>query len=353
MDEILLNLHMHTFYSDGNASHAEIAEAAMRAGLDAVIVTDHNVWVNGPEGYYQNGNKRVLLLVGEEIHDQARVPQKNHLLVFGANRELAAHAADTQKLLEAVWLNKGLSFFAHIIDPPAPAVYQDDLSWESWDVRGYNGIELWNGLSEYKSLLKSKLHAIYYAFNFPRIAHGPFQEALERWDNLLTKGKVVAIGGSDAHALPGKLGPIRKTVFKYEEHFRAINNHLLLPTKLSGDLVEDRRLVMETLRLGRLFIGYDLPAPTSGFRFTAQGKENSVQMGEEISARYGVTLQVRLPRPVECRLVKDGKVIKTWQNRETAAHITTEPGIYRIEAYIHYLGRLRGWIFSNPIYVIP
>jgi hypothetical protein len=52
-------------------------------------------------------------------------------------------------------------------------------------------------------------------------------------------------------------------------------------------------------------------------------------------------------------LVKDGKVIKTWQNRETAAHITTEPGIYRIEAYIHYLGRLRGWIFSNPIYVIP
>lgn len=353
MDEILLNLHMHTHYSDGNASHAEIAEAAIRAGLDAVIVTDHNVWVNGPEGYYQNGNKRVLLLVGEEIHDQARVPQKNHLLVFGANRELATHAADTQKLLEAVWLNKGLSFFAHIIDPPAPAVYQDDLSWESWEVQGYNGIELWNGFSEYKSLIKSKLHAIYYAFNFPRIARGPFPEALQRWDNLLTKGRVVAIGGSDAHALPGKLGPLRRTVFTYEEHFRAINNHLLLPAKLSGDHVEDCRMVLEALRLGRLFIGYDLPASTSGFRFSANGKENSVQMGEEISARNGVTLQVRLPRPVECRLVKDGKVIKIWQKRETAAHITTEPGIYRIEAYIHYLGRLRGWIFSNPIYVIP
>jgi hypothetical protein len=30
---------------------------------------------------------------------------------------------------------------------------------------------------------------------------------------------------------------------------------------------------------------------------------------------------------------------------------TTEPGIYRVEATIHYLGRMRGWIYSNPIYI--
>jgi hypothetical protein len=74
-------------------------------------------------------------------------------------------------------------------------------------------------------------------------------------------------------------------------------------------------------------------------------------MGEEISSRNGVTLQIRLPLPTECRLVKDGKVIKTWQKRETCTHITTEPGAYRVEAYIEYKGRRRGWIFSNPIYV--
>jgi hypothetical protein len=74
-------------------------------------------------------------------------------------------------------------------------------------------------------------------------------------------------------------------------------------------------------------------------------------MGEEISCRSGVTLQVRLPRPAEARLVKDGKVIKTWHKRETCTHITTEPGVYRVEVYLEYLGRLRGWIFSNPIYV--
>ncbi|HEX7975394.1 MAG TPA: hypothetical protein VF498_13380, partial [Anaerolineales bacterium] len=61
--------------------------------------------------------------------------------------------------------------------------------------------------------------------------------------------------------------------------------------------------------------------------------------------------QIRLPRPCECRLIKDGKAIKTWQKRDTCTYITTEPGVYRVEAYIEYLGRLRGWIFSNPIYV--
>jgi predicted metal-dependent phosphoesterase TrpH len=53
MHEIVVNLHMHTPFSDGHGTHAEIARAAMSAGLDAVIVTDHNVWVNGVQGYYR------------------------------------------------------------------------------------------------------------------------------------------------------------------------------------------------------------------------------------------------------------------------------------------------------------
>ena len=101
MHEIVVNLHMHTTYSDGHGSHADIAEAALRSGLDAVIVTDHNVWVNGPQDYYKNGDQKVLMLIGEEIHDQARDPQKNHLLVFGAEKELATLASDPRHLLAA------------------------------------------------------------------------------------------------------------------------------------------------------------------------------------------------------------------------------------------------------------
>ena len=64
MPEIVVNLHMHTRFSDGAGMHADIAAAAMKAGLDAVIVTDHNVLVNEPAGYYKDGNRRVLLMVG-------------------------------------------------------------------------------------------------------------------------------------------------------------------------------------------------------------------------------------------------------------------------------------------------
>ncbi|HQE98760.1 MAG TPA: PHP domain-containing protein, partial [Anaerolineae bacterium] len=69
------NLHIHSVYSDGSGRHAEIAEAAAAAGLNFVIVTDHNVRVEGLEGYYG----RVLLLIGEEAHNSRRRPQANHL----------------------------------------------------------------------------------------------------------------------------------------------------------------------------------------------------------------------------------------------------------------------------------
>ena len=352
MYELVTNMHMHTRYSDGQGSHAEIAQAALRAGLDVVIVTDHNVLVSGPEDYYQDGERRVLMLVGEEIHDQARQPQKNHLLVVGAGRELANLAHDTPRLLEAVRQAGGMAFIAHPVDPEAPAFHEADLSWVDWQVQGYNGIELWNAMSEFKSLLKSRLHAMYYAFNPDAIAHGPFESSLRKWDELLAQGRrVAAVGGSDAHALPARMGPLRRKLFPYDFHFRAINTHLYTPTPLKGDLAEDRRMVLDALGRGRSFIGYDLPASTRGFRFTAQGKESMAWMGDEIPCQYGVTIQVRLPLPTECRLIKDGKVIKTWLKRETCTHITTEPGVYRVEAYIEYLGRRRGWIFSNPIYV--
>jgi len=353
MQELTINLHMHTRFSDGHVTHDEIAQAALAAGIDVVIVTDHNVWVNGPEKHYKDGDKRVLLLVGEEIHDQTREPQKNHMLVFGAGRELSTLAYDPNRLIDGVRQAGGLAFIAHPVDPPSKTFGEPDISWVNWDVQGYHGIELWNGMSEFKSLLKSKLHAAYYAFNPRRIAHGPFPQTLRLWDDLLAEGRrVVAVGGSDAHALPGRMGPVKRTLFPYTFHFKSINTHLLVPQPLSGDLFEDRRLVLEALRQGHAFIGYDLPAPTQGFRFTAQGKEGISHMGDELCSQGGVTFQIRLPRRTECRLIKDGKPVKVWTRRDTCTYITSEPGVYRVEVYIHYLGYRRGWIFSNPIYVI-
>lgn len=352
MYEVVVNLHMHTRYSDGSGLHKDIAAAASKTDVDAVIVTDHNILVNGFEGYYKEKRKKVLLLVGEEVHDQARDPQKNHLLVFGANREMAAFADDPQNLIHQVRGAGGLSFLAHPDDPAAKAFNETDISWEDWSVQNYTGIELWNALSELKTVVPTKLHGVFYAYFPAFVAHQPIPATLARWDGMLSSGKkVVAVGGSDAHAMHMSLGILHRVIFPYEFHFRCVNTHALLSEPLSGEASRDKALIYKALAEGRCFIGYDLPASTRGFRFTAQGRDASVSMGAEISAKGGVTLQARLPSHAEIRLLKDGAVIQTWKKQIACTHITTEAGVYRIEVYRRYLGKRRGWIYSNPIYV--
>ncbi len=352
MHEIVVNLHMHTRYSDGSGTHKDIAKAALGTGVDAVIVTDHNVLVQGMEGYYKEKNKRVLMLIGEEIHDQDRDPQKNHLLAFGAGRELATFADDPQLLINQVRDSSGLAFLAHPDDPAAPLFNETDISWEDWSVQNYTGIELWNALSELKTVIPTKLHAAFLAYFPAFIAHGPIPATLAKWDELLSDGqRVVAIGGSDAHALHLSIGPLSRIIFPYGFHFQTVNTHLFLTGPLTGDSNPDRKLVYEAMGNGRAFIGYDLPASTKGFRFTAQGRDKTVIMGEEIPAKGGVTLQAKLPFPAELRLIKDGQLLQKWDMQTACTHITTEPGVYRIEAHKSYLGRKRGWVYSNPIYV--
>jgi len=351
MHELIVNLHMHTRYSDGAGTHADLGQAALKTNVDVLLVTDHNTWVQGVDAYYRAGKRRVLLLAGEEIHDQGRDPQKNHLLAFETKRELAHLAHDPQNLVDAIRRSGGLCFIAHPVDPAMPAFGETDISWEAWNVAGFTGIELWNGFSELKAVAKGKLEAILYAFFPETIPHGPLPETLTIWDSLLAKRRrIVAIGGSDAHARPASLGPIHRIVFPYEYHFSTINTHVLTPAPLSGDMSKDRKMIFAALAGGRCFVGYDLPAPTKGFRFSARGRESTAIMGDEISLDNTVTLQAKFPSKTEIRLLKDGKCIQTSRS-ETLVHVTEQPGVFRIEAYINFLGKRRGWIFSNPIYV--
>ena len=352
MPEIVVNLHMHTRYSDGSGTHKDIAKAALNAGVDVVIVTDHNVLVHGLEGYYREGNRRLLVLIGEEIHDQDRDPQKNHLLAFGAGRELATFADDPQLLINQVRESGGLSFLAHPDDPAAPAFNETDISWVDWSVENYTGIELWNALSELKTVIPSKLHGAFYAYFPAFVARQPIPATLSKWDELLSQGhRVVAIGGSDAHAMHMSMGPLHRIIFPYEFHFRAVNTHVILTGPLTGDSNTDRKLVYDAMGNGRAFIGYDLPASTKGFRFTGQGRDKTVIMGEEIPAKGGVTLQAKVPFPADLRLIKNGQILQKCDRQTACTYITTEPGVYRVEAYKNYLGQKRGWIYSNPIYV--
>jgi len=147
------------------------------------------------------------------------------------------------------------------------------------------------------------------------------------------------------------IGPFKFTIFPYTFHFSAINNHLLLKDELNGSLVEDEKKVYQALKNGNSFIGYDLPASTKGFSFSVAEGAKSVSMGESISIEQGATIRVKLPQKTEIRLICNGNVLYESHNADLLAFPITEPGAYRVECYIKFLGKRRGWIFSNPIYV--
>ena len=342
--ELIGNLHTHTPFSDGEWYHAQIAEAAAHAGLDFIATTDHNVWVKGPEGYHGD----VLVLVGEEVHDNQRQPQANHMLVYGADAEMCLYADSPQGLIDAARQRHALTFIAHPIDPPLPFMGEDDLSWVDWEVEGYTGIELWNYMSEFKGRIPNWLMAIWYAFNPHLAIRGPLRKSLILWDRLLSSGRRVnAIGGADAHGFTLSLGPFSRTVFPYEYLFRCVNIHLLVAGPLGRDVAAGKQSIYDALARGHCWVGYDLAAPTKGFRFRARSMANSAGIGDEIRRAGAVNFEVETPARGNIRLIRAGKGVVARSKGRTLKYTTAEAGAYRVEV----TRGGKGWIYSNPIYV--
>ena len=364
MHELVGNMHIHTPYSDGVKYHQAIAEEALAAQLDFIIVTDHNIWLGGLERYVQKGEKRLLLLIGEEIHDNRREPQCNHLLVYGAEGELSPLARHPQALIDGVNEAGGFAFLAHP-DTYAFSLFGGcvDLGWHSWEVTGYVGMELWNYMSSFTNeigrsvglnapdTLLNRLRLLPLAFEPDRWIDGPEPATLARWDALLARGqKVAVIGNSDAHGTIIRLGPIEKEIYPYEFLFRAVNTHILTPTPLTGDLVQDKRAIYQAVRQGHGWVGYDLIGQTRGFRFTGRGV-GEVMMGDELILSAEAQLQVQTPLPCELVLLCNGERVAELPHSDRLTYRPKTPGAYRLEAYLPYKGKKRGWIFSNPIYV--
>lgn len=352
MEEIICNLHIHSKYSDGTGSYDTIVAAAAQACVDVVIVTDHNILVQNVAGYIKKDDRKVLLLSGEEVHDQGRVPQKNHLLVFGVDQEMAHLAGDPQRLIDTINKSGGSSFIAHPDEYDLKLFHEDDISWINWDVKDFTGFELWNGMSEFKSVSRSFSQILKNAFFPELVAHWPLPQTLKRWDDFLTQGRHLSVvGGTDAHALHVKLGPFTKVVFPYKFHFSTINNHLLLDHPLSGDVEVDKRQIFDAIKKGSSYIGYDLPASTRGFSFRIESAEGAANIGESMTIQRSGLIHVKMPQLAEMRIIHNGKIKYQASMIDHIAFPVTEPGAYRIECYKNFLGLQRGWIFSNPIYL--
>ena len=340
------NLHIHTTYSDGTADYDALVETAVNAGLDFVIVTDHNTFTPQHSGWHNN----LLVLTGEEIHDPGR-PNANHLLVFGAGVGMAVHGGDPRKLLAAVREQGGLSFIAHPFEHSGVFTREPDINWVAWDADEFHGLEIWNYMSEFKSYIRNRAAALFYAF-LPRLAiTGPYRETLDRWDQLMAKRSVTGIGGSDAHGTEYTMGPLRRRVFGYAHLFGAINTHVLVPSAWSGEADRDAKLIYAALRGGKAFVGYDALGSTKGFRFTALHRDVHYVIGDTVQATDPVCFCVEVPSRARIRLMLDGRCV-VGSKGVSLNHETRTPGVYRVEAHRRYAHRQRGWIYSNAIRVV-
>ncbi len=352
MHDIIGNLHLHTTASDGTGTHDEVAAAAARAGLDFIVYTDHNVWVDGVEGWYHapDSGRQILRLMGQEVNDQNLDPELNHLLCHFVCSDLNSVAADPQTLIDTATQRGGLTFLAHPIEFKGHKDV-DLYPWISWDISGFTGVELWNAMTDAKRRLKNVGIGLLGSYIPNWVLTGPFPEMLTKWDELLANGqKVVAIGNSDAHALSITWKIFTRSIYPYEFCFKAVNTHLLLAEPLDRKVARARLQIYDALKSGHCFVSYDMIASPTGFTFTGTSGSNQVIMGDTLALQSDAVLRASSPHRAKLRLIKDGQVLVETKDKGLEWR-TDEPGVYRVEAYRRYWGRQRGWVFTNPIYV--
>lgn len=112
-------------------------------------------------------------------------------------------------------------------------------------------------------------------------------------------------------------------------------------------------MIMTALKEGRLFIANDMVKPSRGFKFFLDNAGNITSMGESIDYKTGQKIIAKLPYPAQCRLFCNGVLLDQKKVESEVSWEVKEAGAYRLECTRRFLGKERGWIFSNPIYINP
>lgn len=293
--------------------------AAKKAGVDVVLLTDHDnlrAREKGQEGWHGG----VLLLVGEEI-----TPPENHFLAFGTEGHTRKSGRTPAEVCRAVETAGGFGFAAHPFSEGSRLFKRRGIPFADLDC--VTGIELWSFVNDTGEAITRYRDVLRFLKSPNRFIEHPPARNLRRWDELNRKRRVVGIGGLDAHQVGIRVGPfVPLRLMSYRRSFQTLRTHVLLEGEAT------RESVFDALREGRCYIAMDGLAPARGFAF---------EHDEE-------TLRVRVPREARLRLLRDGEQVAETGGLELS-HAAADPGSYRAEAYLRAHGRERTWILSNPI----
>jgi len=347
-------VHIHTTYSDGGGDMEEVLSAARSAGLDFLVISDHDTLAPKTDGW-EGWKEGVLVVVAAEITAKRR----GHILTLEMNDVDGLKDLPPEEYLPRV---KGQGGWAFVVHPLGRSEYNPQRrreSWCDWTRPEIDGIEIWAYMHDWIEGLNYRRFLGYLLHPESKIT-GPPPEVLSVWDELGRRRRIAGIGGLDAHSRRTFLSKIK--IFPYENLFKTIRTHILCEPFTEKD-EEDIKRVASALVEGRSYVAYDFLADATGFSFTASDSQGTYEMGQEIGSsarsldkvaakesaggdRGPVEFAVTSPFEAEIYLLKDGLVVS--QAKGTSLKLErAESGVYRAEV------KLAGkpWVFSNPIYL--
>ena len=324
--------HLHTIYSDGIRTPEEIAERALRAGLDFIIITDHGN-PNRKSLNHQGWMKGILVIAGSEVS-----VREGHFVALGFKIPENKISIIAKYAMRQIRKLGGFSIIAHPYNMRNP--------WTGWEAKDFLGIEIINMDSAWR---RGFIFSIPYYLLFPLNPHYCLLKMidfpdrnLEKWDELCFNKKVYGFFAVDAHLF-------------YESLFKILNLHVLINKPLSSDFLEAKEMIFNALSRGRFYNAIEGVAQADGFRFWAERGERRFEMGDQIRVRLPVSLYVKAPFPynIEIRLIHRGRtVLKT--KKKKLNFRAKKYGAYRIEVYLldpSPLSKKIPWIVSNPIFL--
>ena len=312
MRDLACAIHLHSTFSDGTGTVPEIVRAARKAGVDVVLLTDHDTM----EGRrYEGWHDDVLLLVGVEVSPKGR----NHFLAFGLDEPIDHRGMSASEICEAVAAAGGFGFAAHPFSAGSKLFDRPGMPFEDLDCDALTGVELWSFVTDVGESVGSWREALRFIVRPGEVMRHPPERNLREWDRMNRTRRVVGIGGIDAHQFGKRvLGRWVVRPMGYARSFRQLRTHVWVDELPTGELEHDRAIVLDALRDGRCYIAADALAPARGFEWDGE--------------------QAALPRPAEIRFVRDGELIETVHAAEA-----TNADADRVEVR---LGD-RTWILSN------
>ena len=338
--------HIHTEYSDGNIPVSDVITSAQDAGLDFVILSDHNTFLpkqDGWEGWYED----LLVIVGMEVSPR----RGGHFLTFDTQPLTDNRYVDLQKYkymkpgdcLDEVVNNGGTVFIVHPLGKRKISFSIILEAWHDWEHNGFAGIEIWSYLHDCIDDLK--LSNLWHFYKNPNLQiKGPDPKLLALWDELGQKRKVAGISGLDAHYR--KIPFAKRPFFPYEELFKTIRTHVLLESELvkSDEAVQ---LICDAHKEGRCYVSFDLLADATGFNFFADSGNRTYYMGDEVlNIGKKIHFCIKSPHHATIKLLRNGRICNECEGASLESSIAGK-GVYRVEAYIEN----RPWVFTNPIYI--